>query len=155
MTQQHAFAVPSNIENIRTSINLRTSRYYGATNGKPKENSKVVFDLDSDLSPLFNWNTKQVFIYLTAEYDGSTRSQTKSEVTYWDKILTNKNDAKLHLKNFKSKYAVWDLEDVFVGRELTFKLKWNIQPWIGPLIYGETLGSETIKVTSGKSTNKK
>lgn len=111
--------------------------------------------MDSDLSPLFNWNTKQVFIYLTAEYDGSTRSQTKSEVTYWDKILTNKNDAKLHLKNFKSKYAVWDLEDVFVGRELTFKLKWNIQPWIGPLIYGETLGSETIKVTSGKSTNKK
>lgn len=23
----------------------------------------------SDLTPLFNWNTKQVFLYLEAEYD--------------------------------------------------------------------------------------
>ena len=26
------------------------------------------FDLDVDLAPLFNWNVKQLFLYLTAEY---------------------------------------------------------------------------------------
>lgn len=26
------------------------------------------FDLNTDLTPLFNWNTKQLFLYLTAEY---------------------------------------------------------------------------------------
>lgn len=26
------------------------------------------FDLDADLEPLFNWNVKQLFLYLTAEY---------------------------------------------------------------------------------------
>lgn len=155
LIQQHAFMTPSSIDNIKTSINLRTSRYYGSMNGKPKENSKILFDLNTDLSPLFNWNTKQVFVYLTGEYEGQLRPQTKSEVTYWDKIITKGDNAKLQLKNVRSKYAVWDLEEVFVGRELTFKLKWNMQPWIGPLIYGEANGNKTITITSGKPANVK
>jgi hypothetical protein len=28
----------------------------------------LTFDLHADLSPLFNWNVKQLFLYLTAEY---------------------------------------------------------------------------------------
>lgn len=28
----------------------------------------LTFDLHSDLSGLFNWNVKQLFLYLTAEY---------------------------------------------------------------------------------------
>lgn len=28
----------------------------------------VNFDVQVDLSPLFNWNTKELFLYLTAEY---------------------------------------------------------------------------------------
>jgi signal peptidase complex subunit 3 len=27
------------------------------------------FDLEADLAPLFNWNVKQLFLYLTAEYE--------------------------------------------------------------------------------------
>ena len=27
------------------------------------------FDLNVDLEPLFNWNVKQLFLYLTAEYE--------------------------------------------------------------------------------------
>lgn len=54
---------------------MKFSRRYGSPSGKPKENSKIVFDLDADLTSLFNWNTKQVFVYLTAEYPG------KSEVS--------------------------------------------------------------------------
>ena len=29
----------------------------------------LTFDLQADLSPLFNWNVKQLFLYLTAEYE--------------------------------------------------------------------------------------
>jgi signal peptidase complex subunit 3 len=32
------------------------------------------FDLETNLEPLFNWNVKQLFLYLTAEY------QTKDNV---------------------------------------------------------------------------
>ena len=28
----------------------------------------ITFDLQADLNPLFNWNVKQLFLYLTAEY---------------------------------------------------------------------------------------
>ncbi len=28
----------------------------------------LTFDLRADLAPLFNWNVKQLFLYLTAEY---------------------------------------------------------------------------------------
>lgn len=30
---------------------------------------QVSFDLDADFTRLFNWNTKQVFVSLTAQYD--------------------------------------------------------------------------------------
>jgi signal peptidase complex subunit 3 len=31
--------------------------------------AKVDFDIDADFTPLFNWNTKQVFLSLAADYD--------------------------------------------------------------------------------------
>ena len=44
-------------------------------NGRaPRSSTKAVeyaflkFDLDADLSSLFNWNTKQVFAYVVADY---------------------------------------------------------------------------------------
>lgn len=144
LAHSDAFSIPAAINNVKPSVNVRTSRYYGSQNGKPKQNSRIVFDIDADLSPLFNWNTKQIFVYLTAEYSGSGSRDTLSEVTYWDKIITERDDAHLYLRDAKSKYSVWDLEEKFDDREAVFKLKWNIQPWVGPLIYGETDGNRTV-----------
>ncbi|CCE90933.1 signal peptidase complex subunit SPC3 TDEL_0C00440 [Torulaspora delbrueckii] len=155
LAQNDAFSIPATINNIQPSINVRTSRYYGSQNGKPKQNSKIVFDIDADLSSLFNWNTKQIFVYLTAEYSGSEGRDTLNEVTYWDKIITSKDDAQLSLHNAKSKYSVWDLEEKFDGREANFQLKWNIQPWVGPLIYGQTEGNKTITFPVIEKTQKK
>lgn len=40
------------------------------TNGKKKNDLGFLnFDLNVDLEPLFNWNVKQLFLYLTAEYE--------------------------------------------------------------------------------------
>ncbi|CCC70224.1 hypothetical protein NCAS_0E01540 [Naumovozyma castellii] len=134
----------SAIANVTPSMTLRTSRYYGSQNGKPKENVRVSFDLESDFSPLFNWNTKQIFVYLTANYNSSG---SINEVTFWDDIITSKDKALVQLKNAKSKYTVWDLESGLSGKELDFKLHWNIQPWVGPLVYGETDISGDHKLT--------
>lgn len=129
---------------------MRTSRFFGSVNGKPKENIKLSFDLDVDLSPLFNWNTKQVFVYLTGEYQGFLKKDVKSEVTFWDSIITSKDKSNLSLSNIKSKYSVWDIEDKFEGKEMMLKLHWNIQPWVGPLIYGETSGEYSIMIPQQK-----
>lgn len=55
----------------------------------------------SDLTPLFNWNTKQLFLYIQAEY---TNAQgIYNEVVIWDKIVRNKEEANITLAG-RNKY---------------------------------------------------
>lgn len=145
LVKDNAFDLKSSVENIRPKISMVTSKRYGVTNKTPKESARINFDLDADLSPLFNWNTKQIFVYLTAEYNGKEKPDTFNKITFWDKIITQADDAKISLSNEKAKYNVWDVENKLSNRDLTFKLNWNIQPWAGFLLNGETSGSTTIQ----------
>lgn len=105
------------------------------------------------MTPLFNWNTKQIFVYLTAEYPGKSEGSS-NKVTYWDKIITSKEKANLTIANERSKYSVWDVEESFRNREAIVKLEWNIQPYVGPLVYGSTTG-ETLVTFPNPSEEKK
>jgi signal peptidase complex subunit 3 len=89
------------------------------------------------LTPLFNWNTKQVFVYLTAEYPGK-RPDISNRVTFWDSIVPTKEDAVLKLENAKGKYPVYDVGQGFEERNATIHLEWNVQPHVGMLVYGDT-----------------
>ena len=42
-----------------------------------------------DLSTLFNWNTKQVFLYLKAVYPSPSPSEPSSEAIIWDAIVAS------------------------------------------------------------------
>lgn len=43
---------------------------FNLTAGKPLSySSEIHADNSPDLSPLFNWNTKQLFLYVGAEYE--------------------------------------------------------------------------------------
>ncbi|CAN8095853.1 unnamed protein product [Discula destructiva] len=71
--------------------------YYSS---KKEEYAIIKFSLDADLSSLFTWNTKQVFVYVTAEWpavvgDGSSSSSSSSsagnatnQAVIWDSIIT-------------------------------------------------------------------
>uniref|UniRef100_A0A6I8PWZ5 Signal peptidase complex subunit 3 n=1 Tax=Xenopus tropicalis TaxID=8364 RepID=A0A6I8PWZ5_XENTR len=59
----------------------------------PRERSDlgfITFDINADLQPIFDWNVKQLFIYLSAEY--ATRSNTLNQVVLWDKIILRGGD---------------------------------------------------------------
>ncbi|KAI9841256.1 MAG: hypothetical protein M1838_003655 [Thelocarpon superellum] len=60
-------------------------------NGSPKkvEFAHVRFDMDADFSSLFKYNTKQIFIYVTATWPSSntTSSPTLDSAVIYDKIL--------------------------------------------------------------------
>lgn len=144
-----AWQISPAIGNVLASATIKHSRSFGAANGKARENSKIVFDLDADLTKLFNWNTKQVFVYLTAEYPGKKGGSNK--VTYWDKIITSPDDAVILVRNQKAKYSVWDVERSFRGRNATLKLEWNVQPWVGALLYGETDTATTFQFALSKA----
>lgn len=142
----------TSISNVKASASLKSSRAFGAERGTSKENSKIAFDLTADLTPLFNWNTKQVFVYLTAEYQGADGS---NKVTYWDKIITDKKDAALALRDVRSKYSVWDVEQSFKARNATLRLEWNVQPWVGPLVFGLTETETTFNFAKIKKAKNK
>ncbi|OAP61666.1 hypothetical protein AYL99_03869 [Fonsecaea erecta] len=55
---------------------------------KREEYAQIRFDLEADLSSLFTWNTKQLFVYVTANYPGGkTGKEGTSEAVIWDTII--------------------------------------------------------------------
>lgn len=66
----------------------------------------ITFDLETNLTSLFNWNVKQLFIFLTAEY--KTEDNVLNQVVLWDKIIRRGSNAVLDFKNLNTKYYFWD-----------------------------------------------
>lgn len=65
---------------------------------KEEQYANIRFSLDADLSSLFNWNTKQVFVYVTAVWPSDAASgalddleageKAYNEAVIWDTIIT-------------------------------------------------------------------
>ncbi len=67
------------------------------------------FDLGADLRGLFNWNVKQLFVWITADY--VTPESPLNQVTIWDTIIesSDKVDAEVYERNVEAKYPLSDL----------------------------------------------
>ncbi|KAI9933248.1 hypothetical protein ASPWEDRAFT_174405 [Aspergillus wentii DTO 134E9] len=82
-------------DNAKTEVEVRNVQvikgrpnYYST---KKEEYAQFRFDLDADLSPLFNWNTKQLFVYVFASYSSSDKESSlvpSSESIIWDTIIS-------------------------------------------------------------------
>jgi len=92
----------------------------------------VNFAMHADLNGLFNWNVKQLFIYLTAEYE--TRQNKLNQVVLWDKIIKRGENALLSYHDLKSKYYFFDDGHGLRGhKNVTLTLSWNVVPNAGTL----------------------
>ncbi|CAL8068766.1 unnamed protein product [Calicophoron daubneyi] len=99
----------------------------------------ITVDLESSLDHLFNWNVKQLFVYLTATYE--TPQNRHNEVVLWDKIIRRGSKASLMYRNMNSKYYFWDDGHGLLGNNVTLRLSWNIVPNVGILAYNTAEGS--------------
>ncbi|RDB16778.1 putative signal peptidase complex subunit 3, partial [Hypsizygus marmoreus] len=106
---------------------------------KKQELAFVNFNITADLTPLFHWNTKQLFLYLEAEY---TNTQgVKNEVVIWDRIVRRKEDAVVSVVG-KNKYMFRELSSTFKNiPPAHYTLKYNVMPYVGALMYGEAATS--------------
>ncbi|OCK82119.1 signal peptidase 22 kDa subunit [Lepidopterella palustris CBS 459.81] len=132
---------------------------------KKEEYAHIKFDLDTDLSTLFNWNTKQVFLYLAATYPSLKPNEPPSQAIIWDAILPSasapwhqnhyvhpvpKNSkmkskasssspypaGEIHLTAQKPKYQITDISGKLQNRtDVVLELGWNVQPWVGALTW--------------------
>nr|KAF7434982.1 hypothetical protein H0235_003173 [Vespula pensylvanica] len=95
------------------------------------------------LTPLFNWNVKQLFLYLTAEYQ--TSNNDFNQVVLWDKIVLRGDNAVLDFKNMNTKYYFWDDGNGLRGnKNVTLMLSWNIVPNAGLLPSINAIGLHTF-----------
>ncbi|KAG5661682.1 hypothetical protein HG530_003434 [Fusarium avenaceum] len=135
--------------------------YYSS---KKEEYAIIRFNLEADLKSLFTWNTKQVFVYVTAEWPGPNNST--NEAVIWDKIITSPSADHLQnigpvamkklkrsaegkaidpergmigLKNQKPKYQITHPSGkVAQTEDVQLKLHYNVQPWVGLLTWDQT-----------------
>ncbi|OBT63500.1 hypothetical protein VE03_08107 [Pseudogymnoascus sp. 23342-1-I1] len=71
------------------SVTKGRPHYYSP---KKEEHASIRFDLSADLSSLFTWNTKQVFVYVTAAWNDTAAAATgggTNEAVIWDTIITS------------------------------------------------------------------
>jgi signal peptidase complex subunit 3 len=96
----------------------------------------VNFNVTADLSPLFHWNTKQLFIYLEGEY--TNMHGVQNTVVIWDKIVRRKRDARIKIEGGKNKYVFRELSTTFKDvTPASYSLKYNLMPYVGALEFGE------------------
>lgn len=90
-----------------------------------------------DLSSVFNWNVKQIFVYVIAEYE--SEKNAKNQVVIWDKIVQTKDvAAKLQFQDEGVEYFLSDQYDQLRGANVTLRLEWDVMPVCGRLfVYSE------------------
>ncbi|KAI5461342.1 signal peptidase subunit-domain-containing protein [Mariannaea sp. PMI_226] len=146
---------PTNIQVVKGR-----PHYYSS---KKEEYAIIKFSLDADLSSLFTWNTKQLFVYVTAEWPGPANDT--NEAVIWDSIITNpsadhlqnigpvamkklKRSAEgksidpsrglLKLRNQKPKYQITHPSSkIAETKDVVLKLHYNVQPWVGLLTWNQ------------------
>jgi signal peptidase complex subunit 3 len=99
--------------------------------GAGHEQATLRLSIDADLSSVFNWNVKQLFVFITAEY--VTKQNKLNQVVVWDHIITGKESAQIHASSIVNKYSLTDQGYGLRGNDITLVLHWNTIPITGLL----------------------
>ncbi|CAF1526738.1 unnamed protein product [Adineta ricciae] len=113
-----------------------------SANRKKNDLGVLQLNMDMDLNPLFDWNVKQLFLYLTAEY--VTPSNSLNQVVLWDKIIERGENAQLNIRDMATKYYFWDDGDHLRSNNVTLTLAWNIISNAGRLLHVRADGSSSF-----------
>eukprot|EP00879_Flechtneria_rotunda_P005280 GHRR01005566.1.p1 GENE.GHRR01005566.1~~GHRR01005566.1.p1 ORF type:complete len:170 (+),score=34.84 GHRR01005566.1:289-798(+) len=102
-----------------------------ATHRGRQDQAALSMKLNADLSSVFSWNTKQLFVYVQAEY--ATPDNKVNQVVLWDRIVERKEDAHLKIKALRQKYAFIDQGRNLRNLPLNLTFSWNVMPKVGRL----------------------
>lgn len=64
-------------------------------------------DIDADLRDVFNWNVKQIYVYIEAEYE--TAKEHYNRAVVWDKIIEDKDSAYIKVEREMIEYPLMDI----------------------------------------------
>ena len=94
------------------------------------DEARLTLNITADLQSLFTWNTKQVFVFLAAEYE--TSANALNQVSLWDGIIPSKEHAKFSVHT-TNKYRFIDQGSNLRGKEFNLTLHWHVMPKTGKM----------------------
>ncbi|KAJ8751973.1 hypothetical protein K2173_000719 [Erythroxylum novogranatense] len=99
---------------------------------QPRGNDEVrlTMNITADLRSLFTWNTKQVFVFVAAEY--RTAKNALNQVSLWDAIIPAKDHAMFWIQT-ANKYRFVDQGSNLRGKEFNLTLHWHVMPKTGKM----------------------
>lgn len=103
--------------------------------GEVTDRAILTFDLDADLRSVFNWNVKQLFVYVTAQY--RTPANGFNEAVIWDRVVNRTADARLRISGAFNKYPIIDQHTELRNAAITLSLNWDVMPITGLLFRGQ------------------
>ncbi|XP_042483701.1 signal peptidase complex subunit 3A-like [Macadamia integrifolia] len=108
---------------------LKINRFRKQLNGN--DEVTLTLNMSMDLRSTFTWNTKQVFVFVAAEYE--TPKNSLNQISLWDHIIPNKDQAKFETQ-IACKYPFIDQGSNLRGKKIKLVLHWYVMPKTGRTI---------------------
>jgi len=70
------------------------------------EHAQCSFGIQADLRPVWNWNTAQLFLYVSVAWESESPATTNRAVI-WDRIITKQQDALVNM-DMDNEYTIND-----------------------------------------------
>ena len=106
--------------------------------GAGHDQAILSLQIDADLRSVFNWNVKQLFVYVTAEYE--TEANVLNQVVVWDQIISDPAHAWIRSSSVANKYSLTDQGYGLRDNNVTLVLNWNTVPSTGLLTLSHGYG---------------
>jgi len=135
-----------------TKVEIKTGNVYvknvaDFTTNRERKDLAIMnnFGIKVNLGEVFNWNVKEIFLYLTAEY--TTEQNALNQVVLWDKIVMREGKQDIDLKSVDPEYYFFDDGRGLLGNEnVTLTLSWNVISNAGGLPRVRGIGSTQVKL---------
>ena len=131
-----SFWLPSTpaVRVLRATRLQQLREFRPAARADAQDRATLRFDLDADLTGVFNWNVKQLFAFVSATY--ATPTNAFAEVVIWDAIVPNVSAARLLGTDVLNKYPLVDQRAELRGADVALRLHWDVMPITGVLKRG-------------------
>ncbi|ODN93399.1 signal peptidase [Cryptococcus wingfieldii CBS 7118] len=129
---------PVSVGSVHVKDLILTKGRLNRLGARPEELASLRFDIRTDLNPLLNsYNTKQLFVYLTATYEEESSSAVH-DVVLWDRIITRKKGrGNVRVEDGKNKYQWHNPSHTFKDiPTANFTLHYSLMPYVGVLSSG-------------------
>ena len=113
------------VEKFQMNTLKRLSKYKGI------DRAVLTFDTSFDLTSVFHWNVKQLFVFVTASY--KSESHKRNEIVIYDRVITRSDSPIVRMDDVYGEYPLIDIFEDLRNRDVNFTLNWDIMPYFGPL----------------------